>query len=104
MYEGIYAIYKKQSKDKCQIAFLIDQIPNSWRRSAVLNNYNIIYKRPLSKIEIEECEANKEFNNKRFIVWYYKDLEYLIKEDLKYGIKTPKEAIIAFESYLKQAS
>ena len=93
-FEAIYAFYKKKSRFGAQIAFIIDQMPYSWRRSAVQNNYEFYCKRKLSDIEMNEIIANQNVYIQRFIVWYYRDIDYLINEDKKYGIDTPKEFIV----------
>lgn len=91
--EAIYAFYKKQSKFGAQIAFMVDQQPFSPRRSAAMNNFDVVCKRSLTKDEIEEVKANAEVWNRRFRVWYYKDIDYLIFEDRKYGVETPNNFI-----------
>lgn len=84
-----YAFYKKESKVKAQIALIIDQMPFCPRRSAVENNWEVICERPISNIEYHEEIENYGCNNRRFITYYYRDIDALIIEDLKYHIETP---------------
>jgi hypothetical protein len=92
-YRAFYAIYKKKSKKKLQIAFIIDLSNNSLRKSSFLNSFEIISERNLCALERYEMDANKNSFTRRFIVWYYKDIEFLIEEDLKYELQTPGEFI-----------
>ena len=87
---GRYAFYRKESRIGCQIAFFIDQTPYATRRSMIENSFEFFTTRPLSKVELEEWEGNRECWNKRFVTWYYKDIEFLINEDAKYNVKTPQ--------------
>lgn len=88
-----YALYNKHSKKGSNIAFIIDSKNNARRRSAAENNWNYISERELTDIEFEEIISNYGCNNRRFIVWYYKNIENLILDDLKYNIETPIEFV-----------
>lgn len=84
-----YAFYRKKSSKGCYIAFIIDQDFNAVRRSGVENYWEYICDRPISDIEFEELAENWGCDIKRFKVWYYRDINYLIHEDLKYNVDTP---------------
>ena len=88
-----YGFYRKISNNGCQIAFIIDQAPNSPRRSGVENNWDIFCSRPISTIEYDEMIQNYGMNKKRFLVFYYDNIDYLIYEDLKYNVKTPEDFV-----------
>ncbi len=86
-------LYKKKSKKGYYIAFMIDLMPNHIRRSGVENVWEVISTRKLSDIEYEEQIHNYGCNIRRYVAWYYFNIEYLIMEDLKYGVATPAEFI-----------
>jgi hypothetical protein len=92
-FKGLYCLYRKDSRKGVYIAFMIDQSPEAWRSSAIFNHWEIVAERPLSKDEYEEIIQNFGCNNKRFIVYQYRDIEYLIKEDNLYGIATPNHFV-----------
>jgi hypothetical protein len=84
-----YGFYKRESKSGCQIAFIIDSM-NGSRKSGAENNWEIICERELSNDEYIEQIENYGCNRRRFQVFYYRDIGYLIHEDLKYNIETPE--------------
>ena len=88
-----YAFYRKVSSKKCYVTFIIDSYHCSPRRSGVENNWEIICTRPISDIEFDEIIENFGCNIKRFQVFNYKTIEFLIMEDLKYNIQTPQKFI-----------
>lgn len=88
-----YCIYKMKSTYNLYIGFIIDQQPGAWRRSAYMNQWEVIAERPLCDIEYDEMIQNFGTHHKRFIVWKYRRIEELIHEDEKYGLKTPEDFI-----------
>lgn len=88
-----YGFYRKESKSGCQLAFIIDSSPFATRRSGVENNWEIFCEREISDLEYHEEIENYGCNVKRFKVFYYKDIGYLIHEDLKYKVNTPEPFI-----------
>lgn len=88
-----YAFYRKHSSKGAYVAFIIDQSANAVRKSGVENNWEVFSKRPISDIEFEEMVENYGCNIQRFKVWYYRDIEALIQDDLKYNIITPERFV-----------
>lgn len=84
-----YGFYNKESAMKKQIAVVIDTTPYA-RRCAAENNWEIVEQRPLSDREIEEF-INQYFKAlyKRFVVFYYKNVDRLIFDDTKLEAVTP---------------
>jgi hypothetical protein len=89
-----YGFYNKISSKKMQIALIFDLIPFQNRKTGVENNWEIISQRQITDLEIDEF-INHYFRKsfKRFLVFYYKDLEKLIIDDRKLGAETPYEFI-----------
>lgn len=90
---GRYAIYKKPSHKKLYLAFFIDLMPSSPRRSGVENMWDFREERPLTNIEYDEVIRNYGRNNRRFITWSYRTIENLQVEDRKYNIETPERFV-----------
>lgn len=88
-YKIKYAIYNKTSSKNLYIAFIIDQMPYSPRRSAIENNWDIIAEREISNLEYHEMIQNYGTNHRRFKVWYYRNVETLMQDDLRYNVTTP---------------
>jgi hypothetical protein len=86
-----YAFYNKESSKKMQIALIIDLIPNQLRRTGVENNWEVITTRSITDKEIEEF-INHYFRNsyKRFLVFYYKNIDRLIYDDKRLDAVTPE--------------
>lgn len=84
-----YAFYRRKSSGDCYIAFIIDQDFNAIRRSGVESYWEYICDRPISDIELTELAENFGCHNRRFITYYYRDIDCLIHEDLKYDVTTP---------------
>jgi len=93
-----YSIYNKTSSKNLYIAFVIDTMRNSVRRSGVENSWTTICERDLTNIEYDEMIKNFGTNNRRFKVYYYRHIEHLILEDKKYNIDTPEEFILKCKS------
>ena len=92
-YKARYCFYKGISSKGCQIEFVIDTMANSQRKSGVENMWEVICERDLCDLELQEMAENWGTNKKRFVKWMYKDVDFLIDEDLKYNIDTPKKFI-----------
>jgi len=88
-YRGRYAFYRSNSVNNFKLVFIIDQCFNSMRRSGVENHWEFVCDRPLTNLELTELAQNFGCHNKRFIVYYYKDIDFMIEEDLKYNVETP---------------
>jgi isochorismate hydrolase len=86
-----YGFYNKESSKKMQIALIIDLIPNQLRRTGVENNWEVITTRSITDKEIEEF-INHYFRNsyKRFLVFYYKNIDRLIYDDKMLDAVTPE--------------
>jgi hypothetical protein len=93
-YKVNYGFYNKESSSKKQIAVIFDLIPNQTRKTGVENNWNIISSRQITGKEIEEFITfyfRKSF--KRFLVFYYKNIDKLIYDDNKLNAITPDNFI-----------
>lgn len=99
-----YGFYKNTLKN-LPIVVIIDQDNNAPRKSGVEVKWEMIAKRPISDLEFEELIENFGTQKRRFICWYYKDIEGLIDDDLKYKIETPEKFIqeCLFRKYTKKA-
>lgn len=89
-----YGFYNKESSKKMQIALIIDLIPNQLRRTGVENNWEVVTTRSITDKEIEEF-INHYFRNsyKRFLVFYYKNIDRLIYDDKRLDAVTPESFI-----------
>jgi hypothetical protein len=88
-----YGFYRGVSSKGLQIAFVIDSMPNSPRRSGVENKWEIICTREISNIEYDEEIENYGCNVHRFKVFYYRDIGKLIEDDKKYYVTTPENFV-----------
>lgn len=84
-----YAFYNKRSSNGRYIAFIIDTMANSTRKSGVENYWEYICERELSNIEYSEMIENFGTQRRRFVVWYYDCIEKLQEDDKLYNIITP---------------
>jgi hypothetical protein len=87
-YKIKYAFYNKKSGKGKYICFIIDS-SNGNRKSGIENNWEYFAERSISDIEFREVIENYGTNHRRFQVWYYKSIQSLIEDDLKYHIETP---------------
>lgn len=89
-----YGFYNKISSKKTQIAIIFDLMPSQMRRTGVENNWEIISIRKMTDKEIEEF-INFYFRNsfKRFLVFYYSNVDKLIYDDKRLGTATPESFI-----------
>ena len=89
-YKVRYGFYNKVSSLRKQISLVFDLIPFPPRKSGVENNWQIISEREISDLEIMEFILFYFRDcNKRFLVFYYKNIEKLILDDERLGIETP---------------
>lgn len=89
-----YGFYTKVSLKGKQIAVIFDFEPYKDRKSGSENNWEVICQRPITDAEIDEFITfyfRPSF--KRFLVFYYKDLEKLLLDDRKLQVETPYEFI-----------
>lgn len=93
-YKVNYGFYNKVSSKKMQIAVLFDLIPLQNRRTGVENNWEVISTREITDKEIEEV-INHYFRNsyKRFLVFYYTNVDRLIHDDKRLEATTPDKFI-----------
>lgn len=84
----LYVIYKMKSKTPFMVIY--DCMPYRGR-SLVMNKWNILGERNTNEEEL--LEFKKEEFVKRFKGFYYKDIDFLIKEDAIYGVETPPDVI-----------
>jgi alpha-D-ribose 1-methylphosphonate 5-phosphate C-P lyase len=73
------------------VGFMIDQMPNRVRKTAVDNSTDVICERKLCKMELLELAQNYGRNSRIVTIYNYDSVESLILEDLKYNIDTPEE-------------
>lgn len=89
-----YGFYNKESSQKKQIALVINTDPFMTRRTGVENNWEYIQTREITNLEIEEY-INFHFraSYKRFLVFYYTNVDKLIYDDKKLNAVTPDNFI-----------
>lgn len=89
-----YGIYNGVIANKGRISFIYDSNSNATRKSGLDNYWEIISIREMSKEEALEYITfyfRKQY--KRFLVFYYKNIDKLIMEDKKLDAQTPQEFI-----------
>ena len=86
-----YFIWKQKRHNGLYVGFMIDQMPNRVRKTAVDNSTDVICERKLCKIELLELAQNYGRNSRIVTIYNYDSVESLIPEDLKYNIDTPEE-------------
>jgi len=93
-YTVSYGFYNKVSSQKKQIAVVFDLEPMKIKKGGVENNWEIIHKRPITAKEIEEF-INQYFQAsfKRFLVFYYNNVDRLIYDDKRLDAETPEKFI-----------
>lgn len=83
--------YNKVSSKKMQIAVIFDLIPSQMRRTGVENNWEIVSTRKITDKEIQEFITHYFKNSfKRFLVFYYKNVDRLIHDDKRLDAITPE--------------
>lgn len=89
-----YGFYNKVSSQKKQIAVILDTNPNQIRRTGVENNWEVIHTRDITDKEIEQY-INFHFRNsfKRFLVFYYNNVNKLVYDDKRLNAITPDKFI-----------
>lgn len=88
-----YCFYRGKSKDNLYIGFVIDMIPNGPMNKGYSNKLECFCTRKISDIEYQEAIENFGTWNRRFRIWWYRDIEQLQLEDQKYNIETPEEFV-----------
>lgn len=89
-----YGFYNKESSKKKQIAVVFDLIPSQLRRTGVENNWEIVCSREITDREIEEfIDHYFRKSYKRFLVFYYNNIDRLIHDDKRLNANTPIEFI-----------
>jgi hypothetical protein len=89
-----YGFYNKVSAKKMQIAVVFDLIPGQGRKTGVENNWEIIASRTITDKEVEEFIHHYfKASFKRFLVFYYKNIEKLIFDDNRLNANTPSNFI-----------
>lgn len=93
-YKVSYGFYNKVSAKKKQITVVLDTMPFQMRRTGVENNWEIITTRSITDQEIEEY-INQYYRSsfKRFLVFYYNNVDRLIHDDKKLQAVTPDNFI-----------
>lgn len=93
-YKVKYGFYNKDSAINKQIAVILDMEPNKNRKTGAENNWEIISYRTMTDKEIEEF-INFYFKKsfKRFLVFYYKNVDRLVYDDHRLNAETPDEFI-----------
>lgn len=92
----LYVIYKLKSKTPFMVIY--DSMPGS-RRSLVMNKWTIVGERDANEEELKEFI--KEQFVKRFVSFFYEDIDFLIKEDALYGVETPAEVIEKMQKHIQ---
>jgi hypothetical protein len=85
-----YCIWKQERRNNRYILFLIDHFPGKIRPPAMDKAIEVIVTREISDLEYEEQIENFGCCKRVYECWDYLDIEYLIHEDQKYGVKTPQ--------------
>lgn len=88
-----YATWKQERKNDMYILFIVDQMPNRVRKSAVDHSIKVVCTRELTDDEHTECVQNIDCWNRVMRTWSYKTIEQLIEDDQNIGIETPQEFI-----------
>jgi hypothetical protein len=85
-----YGFYNKESSQKKQIALIINTNPFMTRRTGFENNWQYIETREITSLEIEEyINFYLRSQYKRFLVFYYNNIDKLIHDDKKLNAITP---------------
>lgn len=89
-YRVKYGFYSKKSSQGKQISVIFDLMPKLVRKSGASNNWEILYERELSDLEIMEYILFYfRSSYKRFIVFYYSNVERLVQDEIRLGVDTP---------------
>lgn len=93
-YKVKYGFYNRESSKGKYISLIFDLMPNQNRKTGSENNWTIISEREMTDKELDEFILfYYRASFKRFLVFYYKDLERLLIDDNKLGAETPYEFI-----------
>lgn len=88
-----YVFYKHENP-KHPIGYIIDQMPNSPRRSGYENRLEIFSIRNLVESEYEELIQNYGKHHRRFICYWYDTIDHLQKEDALYNVATDSKFVL----------
>jgi hypothetical protein len=89
-----YCFYQKESTQNKQLAVVYDLIPNQSRRTGVENNWEVISTRLISDSELIDYVKNYfQSSYKRFLVFYYENIDKIIYLDKKFNVNTPESFI-----------
>jgi len=92
-YKCKYYIWKQHRTNGLYIGFAIDQMPHMGRRTAMDNSIDVICTRPITDKEYLETIQNWGKHNRKYICWHYNNINFLMEEDLMYGVTTPQKFI-----------
>ena len=93
-YKVNYGFYNKESSKNMQIAVIFDTNPSQMRKTGAENNWTLISSRKMTNKEVEEYIIHyfrSQF--KRFLVFYYKNVDRLIHDDTRLEAITPEKFI-----------
>jgi hypothetical protein len=89
-----YCFYQKESAQNKQLAVVYDLIPNQSRRTGVENNWEVISTRLISDSELLDYVKNYfQSSHKRFLVFYYENIDKIIYLDKKFNVNTPESFV-----------
>lgn len=84
-----YGIWKNEQRNGLQIVILNQFQIQQGRKPGMDNAIEFIAEVPLSEKEYEEGVANWGMIPRAYLMYKYKTIEQVIREDLKCGYKTP---------------
>lgn len=97
-YRVKYGFYNKISAKGKYLTVLYDSMPNMNRRTGVENNWEFISERAITDAELREYIIfYYRASFKRFLVFYYADIDAVIATDIKLGAITPKDFVKSAE-------
>jgi len=89
-----YVLYKQKSPKGLYVGLCIDYMANNPRdRTPGHYSMNVICSRDLNAKEKLWEYQNYGTRNRRFVTYWYSDVQSVIMMDMHYGIETPKEFI-----------
>ncbi len=89
-----YGFYRKKSASGKQIAVIFDFAPQTARKSGAANNWDVLCEREITSEELDEFIVHYfPAQDRRFLVFYYRDIEHLLSDDQKLDAVTPPNFI-----------
>lgn len=89
-----YGIWKQEQRNGLQIVVMIEPYIHPGRRPGVDNSIEFISDEPLSKREYEEFTIeNFGCTNRTYVMYRYKNIEQLMRENVTLGVETPEAFI-----------